>query len=296
MKIIVATPLYPPEIDTLASYSRDLAEHLQSDHQVTVLAYAKQVEDKNVIVVDKSKPLLVRLFSYSWSLFKLAKSADIIYAQNAVAVGLPAIIVKYLVSKPVFINFYDDEAWKRALLENISQQSYQDFLASPQTNSKIKNIVRLQAWVLRRADKVLVASQLEASNVEKYYDVDKTKIFINPKVEPQSEKIPFSPELVKGQIFFSGRLYDWSEVEKLIYKVHNDSEASLLVAGEGPSRSKLEKLVEENKLTTRVKFLGRISKAENYYHSQNSEKVVGDIDSTLISWPEHISNLNKILQ
>jgi glycosyltransferase involved in cell wall biosynthesis len=299
MKIIIATPLYPPETGPLSNYSKDLALTLAKENDLNVLAYANNIEKNNnfeIYTISKKQSLLIRIIKFVFKLLSIARASDFILAQNAVAAGLPAVVVQKITGTKAIINFYEDEAWKRVLGQNISKQSYEDFLASPQADNRIKKIIKIQSWVLRNAYKIIVATQAEADNINKYYKVNKDKIFINPRIILPTEKLSFDEKVVDGQIFFSGRLYDWAGVEKLIDKVEESSEASLLIAGEGPHRSELEKIVNKKILGDRIKFLGRISKAENYYHKQTSNTVVSDIEEFSIPWSEHMINLNKILK
>ena len=65
MKIILATPLFPPELGPSASYAYQLSQALSKEHSVSVVTFANQVEPLNGIhveMVPKNKPLLMRLY------------------------------------------------------------------------------------------------------------------------------------------------------------------------------------------------------------------------------------------
>lgn len=274
MKIILATPLFPPEIEALSTYSKDLAEHLKANHELLVVAFVSQVEKVEgvkIVKVNKQRPLLVRLFDFFNNLMKLSKGADIIYAQNAVACGLPAIIAGRFKNIPVVINFAEDEAWKRAMSLGMTDKSLDDYLTVGCSNRKNHWIMNLQSWVLRRADKVVVSSQALGDIICKHYHLDKNKVVVNYRPEDQIQKLSFPIEIKKGQIFTSGRLVDWVGYEKLIMAVSKIEDVELLIAGDGPIRKNLENLSKELKVEDRVKFLGQISKAENWYLRQTSQ-------------------------
>lgn len=130
MKIIIATPIYPPEIAEPAQYVKKLASRWSDKHEVVIITYANAVEkipNVKIVAINKHWPLLLRFIKYTFNLLKMAQGADIIYAQNAVAVGLPAIIVKTLLNIPVVIRFAEDEAWKRSIQLGLTTKSMNGF-------------------------------------------------------------------------------------------------------------------------------------------------------------------------
>ena len=64
MKIIIATALFPPEIEHTATYVKELAERLKDRHQVQILAYAGQIEaipGVEIFTINKKQPLFLRI-------------------------------------------------------------------------------------------------------------------------------------------------------------------------------------------------------------------------------------------
>jgi glycosyltransferase involved in cell wall biosynthesis len=117
MKIVVATPLYPPEIGDPAPYVKELAKRLQGRHEVTVVAYGRlpeQVPGVRIISVDKRRPLPARLLAYTRALARAAKSADLIYAMNGASVELPTLILSLISRTPIIFGIADGIAHKRA--------------------------------------------------------------------------------------------------------------------------------------------------------------------------------------
>ena len=65
MKILIVTPLYPPDIAGHSAYVKELALRLREAHTVTILAYnhiPEKIEGVNIITIQKHLPTLVRLF------------------------------------------------------------------------------------------------------------------------------------------------------------------------------------------------------------------------------------------
>lgn len=270
MKIIFATAVYPPEIDRLAVYSRQLADNLKGDHRVTILAYANKKYEDDMLVVGKDNPLLFRLGVYTWQLLKLSKKADLIFVQNSLATSLPAILVKYLNRKPVLINYFEDEAYKRAYNLKLSKKSLVEFLSEKQQSKKIKRWLKLQKWVFSRASKVVVSSKALAEVLSKYYQVDKQKIVVNYLPEDRQEKLDFQYKKEDRQIFIKGELVSYSGIEELI-NLLGECQAKILISGDGPDKEKLARKIKELNLENKVTLLGKISKAQNWYLLKNSK-------------------------
>jgi hypothetical protein len=113
MKVVIATPLYPPDLAEPAPYSKELARRLVGAHDVTVLAYGylpEAVPGVKVEVVNKRQPLPVRLFLYTLSLLGAAKNADVVIAENGPSVALPAGLVARLVRIPFIMHVGDAAA------------------------------------------------------------------------------------------------------------------------------------------------------------------------------------------
>lgn len=208
--MILATPLFPPEIENISTYSKDLAEKLKSNHQVVVLAYASQVEaisDVTIHTIDKRQPLFLRLFRYFIKLYKLAKQVDIIYVQNSAAVTLPAMLVKKLTKKPLVLNFIEDEAWKRARHGHLTKKSWEGFLQEAEIDRRVRQIFNLQKEALRYADKIIFSSQALAQAVGKSYNLPAVKIAVNYLPTSKIE-LPFDQAVRKNQILVFGQDFD----------------------------------------------------------------------------------------
>jgi glycosyltransferase involved in cell wall biosynthesis len=203
MKIIIATPLFPPEIEDIASYSKDIAMYLKDKYQVQILTYAGQIEEVEgleIFTINKRQVIFFRIWQYFIKLLKLAKQADLIYVQNSVAVSLPAILVKIFTGKKVIINFIEDEALKRARHNNLTDKSWQAFLEKSEVNFKINLIRRLQAWTLGQADQIIVSSQVLAKALIQSYGLAKSKVIVNYLVATKPIVLPFEQNIKKNQI------------------------------------------------------------------------------------------------
>jgi hypothetical protein len=97
MRILIATPLYPPEVAPAAAYAKELARRLSEQHQVMVLAYAHLPEalaDVRMISIEKRQPRLARLRAFRRALVREARETDAIIAINGASVELPLIVAR----------------------------------------------------------------------------------------------------------------------------------------------------------------------------------------------------------
>ena len=96
MKILIATPLYPPDIAAPAPYVKELATRLAKDHEVTVIAYGhlpEEVVGVRLVSVPKNLSILRRLWRFTRVLRLEAKAADVTLIENGPATELPAALL-----------------------------------------------------------------------------------------------------------------------------------------------------------------------------------------------------------
>lgn len=117
MKIVIATPLYPPDIAPSAQYVKELAKRLvKRGYSITIIAYARipeKVPGAQILTVNKNRPLPLRMFAYLFALWRAARATDIIYAQNGPSVELPIAFVSLAIRTPIIVGISDKDAYKR---------------------------------------------------------------------------------------------------------------------------------------------------------------------------------------
>mgnify|MGYP001612612332 CR=1 FL=1 len=114
MKILIATPLYPPDIAKPALYIKEFARRLSlKKNVVTVIAYSKLPEETagvQIVGVNKRHPLLIRLFIFIYRLWQNTRTSDVIYTQNGPSVELPVFLVSFFTQKPIIVLMSDRNA------------------------------------------------------------------------------------------------------------------------------------------------------------------------------------------
>lgn len=293
MRLILATPLIPPEIGGPATYIKELCERLGDGFDITVVAYASTAEPIPGVAlhtVSKNRPLPLRLLKYFFVLLREAKQADLIYVQNAAASGLPAVLVGGLLRKPVVIKFVGDEAWERASLARKTTLRLEEFLERPEGGFHIRLLMTLQGFVLRRATRVSTPSAYLRDAIVRTYGVMPERAVVNYNAAEETEVPPFEAVRVPHQIFTSARLVAWKGVDGIIRALAllrtRVPDARLVIAGDGPEEPRLRELVATMGLEDSVTFLGRVSRTETWHLRKASEVYV--LNSTYEGLPHTV--------
>lgn len=113
MRIVICTPLYPPDIEPSACYAQELATRLSREHEIIVLTYGSLPEPTSRVEVhgvSKESPLLVRLVKYFFALKVHARSAGAIIFENGPSVELPILACSFIARKRFLFHEGDDRA------------------------------------------------------------------------------------------------------------------------------------------------------------------------------------------
>lgn len=113
MKIVIATPLYPPDIAEPAPYIKTLASKLIAQHHVTVVLYGRlpeEVPGVRYVCIDKHTLLFVRLVQCTRALIHEARHADILFVENGASIELPMIVASFFTRTPIIFHIGDKSA------------------------------------------------------------------------------------------------------------------------------------------------------------------------------------------
>lgn len=140
MHIVIATPLYPPDIEESAIYVKELAKRLSKTNIITIVTYGympEKIHNVNIITIDKRKPTLLRLISFTRALYRTSLIADIVYLQNGLSTELPFLLMSSFNKIPSMFGVSDKKAFtysKKHLLAHLLNKSI-----TARTNSTISN-------------------------------------------------------------------------------------------------------------------------------------------------------------
>lgn len=186
LKIVLATGIYPPDIGGPATYVEKLSNELKQP----VISYSRGL---------KKYPKGLKHFLYFLGLLWLAKFSKVIYAQNVTSAGLPALLAARLLRKRFILKVVGDAAWEQ----------------------KKNYLKRIQCFVARRADKIIVPSQYVKKMVASWgapedkinviYNAVENNLRLNISKEEAKKKIG-----IDGDIILSvGRPVPWKGFDDL---------------------------------------------------------------------------------
>src|SRR3989344_5490873 len=281
VKIILATPVYPPEFGGPATYTKGLALKLRDRHEIVVVAYASTselIDGITLHVASKRRPLPIRIIKFSLLLYKASRGADVIYVQNAMAAGLPAVIIGTLRNIPVVLKFVGDEAWERASQNEKTEKRLEEFLAKPEGGLQTTLRMMIQGFVLRHADIVTTPSIYLRDAIVRTYGIKNERAVVNYNAAVIDSEAVFSATPVAHQIVTTARLVEWKGLDGIICAVailkKKYPDVKAVIACDGPEEEKLKKLAKELGVEGSVKFTGRVSRAETWHLRKSSEVYV----------------------
>ncbi|MFZ3043619.1 MAG: glycosyltransferase family 4 protein [Minisyncoccia bacterium] len=293
MKIILATPVYPPEIGGPATYTKELATRLRDTHEIVIVAYASTSEiipGTTLYIASKQRPLPLRLFKYTFDLFRASRGADVIYVQNAMAAGLPAALVSMLRGIPLVLKFVGDEAWERASQERRTKKRLEEFLAAPEGGWQTKVRMGIQGFVLRHADIVTTPSAYLRDAIVRTYGIRNERAVVNYNAAEKDAEAPFTATPVPHQIVTTARLVEWKGLDGIIRAVallkEKYPDVRAIIAGDGPEEERLKALAHTLTVADRIVFPGRVSRAETWHLRKSSEVYV--LNSTYEGLPHTV--------
>ena len=281
VKIILATPVYPPEIGGPATYTKELAQRLRDKHEIVIVAYASTseiIDGTTLFVAIKRRPLPLRIFKFTFDLFRASRNADVIYVQNAVAAGLPAVLVGMIRKIPVVLKFVGDEAWERASQNGKTEKRLEEFLAKPEGGLQTTLRMMIQGFVLRHVDIVTTPSVYLRDAIVRTYGIKNERAVVNYNAAEKDAEAPFTATPVPHQIVTTARLVEWKGLDGIVRAVailkKKYSDVKAVIAGDGPEEEKLKALAKELGVESNVTFTGRVSRAETWHLRKSSEVYV----------------------
>lgn len=182
MRILILTPLYPPDTGRLAVYLKQLAARLAEHSSLRILTYGEFPEalpHVHVSCVSKRLPLVIRIVAFTLRVWREVGEADVLYLADGASVGFPSILVARLRGIPVLRHVMEDEFWERSTQ-----------LSMPKPDVKLKLIRWLQGWVLRYSTQVIVPTSAHQKTFAESYQLASSRMLV---VSFPPERIPRSP-------------------------------------------------------------------------------------------------------
>jgi len=253
MRLVIATPLYPPDHGGPATYTTFLERELPPRGiTVDVVSFADV----------RRFPKLIRHILYYKKVLKALRNADAVLALDPVSVGMPAMKAAQKLKKPLLVKVVGDYAWEQGRQRFGVTMPLDEFVKTPQTSSFVRFLQKTQTTVAKYATHLIVPSEY-LKGVVLAWGIAEEKISVVynlPDVGEVGEIREFG--LTMPRVVTVARLVPWKGIEGLINavakaRVHIPN-LSLLVVGDGPERMALEAHAEKM-LRDNYAFTGSLS-------------------------------------
>lgn len=269
--ILIATGLFPPDIGGPATYSKLLVDELPKyGFNVRVVSFGEV----------RHLPKFFRHIVYFFKIIRRSWGVDVIFAQDPVSVGLPAMLASKILRKRFVLKIVGDYAWEQLQVQSEKRKAKSN-------NEKFVNIEEFQSgrydlltearrkierWVAKNAKEIIVPSNF-LKKIVSLWGVDEKRIRVIynglKDISDQGNREIIRKMLNFGGKFIisAGRLVPWKgfraliEIMPEIIKKFPDlptgkAGVKLFIAGDGPERNVLMQLVEKLNLNEHIAFGG----------------------------------------
>jgi glycosyltransferase involved in cell wall biosynthesis len=228
----------------------------------------------------KKYPKILRHIFFTTAIFRATKGVDIVYAQDPVSTGLPALIASKMANKRFFLKVVGDYAWEQGVQRFGVNEGLDEFLKMNKYPLLVSFFRRIEILVARQAEKIIVPSKYLKGVVEKW-GIDRNKIEVvyngfagfdfNTDHLNSAKSLGFKfPTIVS-----SGRLVPWKGfhtlIDAMVLVKEKYSDVKLYILDDGPDRKKLEEKVKKSNLEENVVFVGRIPINEVYRYINGAD-------------------------
>ena len=205
--------------------------------------------------VSRSLPFPLRYSLVATRGAHAARRADVVYATATYAAAAAA---AGLARRPLVAKLVSDPAYERAQRFGLFDGSLEEFAAAG--GGRLAALRRARARVLAQACWVVVPSEYLAK-IARGWGLDADRIVVVPNPAPSVEAVLACP-LEPNTFVFAGRLTRQKALRTAIDALAQVPEARLLLIGDGPERTALERHASESGVNGRVVFAGALPRAD----------------------------------
>jgi glycosyltransferase involved in cell wall biosynthesis len=238
MRLLIATPLYPPEAGGPASYSYALEQGLPSRGIEIVLVPFSLV---------RHLPKGIKHIAYAYHLIRAGLRCNAILALDPVSVGLPAWVASFILRKPFFVKIVGDYAWEQGRQRHRMWMPLDEFVRTTQIPFPTYLLRKVQMFVARRAKQIIVPSEY-LKTILLTWGLAGERIHVIHNAVPVRAPGKLTPQITEStlpRIITAGRLVPWKGINGLITAMVEVRKAipsaTLIVVGDGPEKETLEK-------------------------------------------------------
>lgn len=255
MKILIATGIYPPDIGGPATYSSLLKKEFpKRGFSVKIVTYGPAGISRKI---PKGLRHLIYFFT---CIFKMLNS-DIIFAQNQLSAGLPAMLAAKITGHKFIVRVPGDSVWEWAVQKYGIKESIDDF-QNKKYGKKIENRKKIQRFVMNKANAIITPSFYFKKIVSGWVkNPEKIHVIYNG-IELNNVKRLEIDKNKEKTILSIGRMVPWKGFDVLVELMTELPDWKLIIIGDGPMREKLMVLIQKMNLERRVELINPMSRKE----------------------------------
>ncbi len=171
MKILIVTPLLPPEPGGPSYYSVALKKALEKKgNKVSMLAFREV----------RKYPSVLRHILFMYKVLWRARNVDVIYILDTVSVALPSVLAGFVLNKKMVVRVGGDFVWERYVERTGVKTLLSEFYKKKRNlTQKEKFLIWLQKnIVLKLATKIVFNTKWQVGIWEKPYALKKEKVSV----------------------------------------------------------------------------------------------------------------------
>lgn len=277
MKILIVSPIFPPEIGGPATYVTELASRLKKGHQITIITFCSKVPQTisgcRLIYIPTQASAFGRQYRLFKSILMESFRHQLIYSQGSFVVGLASCLASKLSRKPLIIKFVGDEIWETARNHGHTRENLENFFSRPPLVFLPKIIISY--FVLNLSSTVLTPSVYLKNFLQHYYHLKPIKIHVIVNAVEithiTAKKHPFL-------LVYVGRFVKWKHIDiiiKAIKLARNPTKPWILhLIGSGPEMVYLKALIRRLNAGSWVKLLGSLPRNQVHQHIAHSQALI----------------------
>lgn len=276
MRVLVTSPVFPPDLGGPAVYVPSVARFLRErGHEVRVVAFCSDPEPKGypfpVIAISRGN-LAVRYLKAFWIVWREARGQDVVYINEHLA--FLHVLAARLAGVPAVIRIMVDGSWEIAHRKGWCGGD--DIVTFQHKSYGWK--VGLVRWLQRRwwrwCEHIISCSEFLRQILIQHHRVPSSKVqrIFNAYHGPDPASVVQTPAQARAKLGLDDgarfvlticRLMNWKRVDGILRAlVGLPEDVQLLVAGDGDMLQEWTALARELGLEKRVRFLGNVPHSE----------------------------------
>ncbi len=274
-KILIAAGIYPPESGGPATYAHLIAKEFPKRGIGTDLVLFRDV---------RYLPPIIRHLAYCFKVYRKARHADLIFVQDAVSVGLPAMIAAFFARKPLVVRLGGNYSWEQGAQRFGVKDSLDEFVRNPRGHGFfVWLFVSIERFVCLRAKKIIVPSEY-LKRVIAQFGVPKENIIViynayDPvDIRETKEEIKKRLGISGFTVLSAGRFVPWKGfggvMEAVARAKKEIPDTRLILVGDGPMRAALESAARKTGIAENVTFTGALPRSETLAYLRAADAFV----------------------